>query len=1165
MSFLRAGGDGVYNIPALNASGQLYIRGKKFEDYINELVFEDSFEQAEITELKLLLQYLNTTGLSSEWIIDNNNKNQDLKTLITALQTAVDAVDGKIRYVSSVQGSNTAPKTPSTFNVSIGDREKRQLYLTSGANFISSTNDSTNQAAAANYADNQINIVAQNGMVTSLAHLNRIEGIDKIELTGFGGMGIQSSPNIIIGNKGAQIRIGSEDTPEVGSTNTIITIGKRSVTKNTETQLRGNIKIVDARFDELSTSPALTWTNLIGLIPTSGLPLWVASAILTSVIPNYVYSDLWAMKGTVTKDGDVETITTPKMKGYTVYDSTIDVSILPKVQTFLAKGDISETTLLGNIRQQVFNGEILLRNNNILATNIDWAITDAMDKVNALKLSNNDVEIIAGGGANNSQLRISNTTTGGKIRIRVGSGGLQANAHDALAIYNDQTSSQVLIAGSNVPSGYDTSSKLLVDHQNLTHGIKVTKNTEALVTRVNHNNINTPSLTLQSNWTGAIANTLYLNASNQLMYNGSAVGAGAGGGTSTGGIIFLLRGPATNDMFAGAPPLLTASDTYTGLAQKSFRLQMYNAGQTYHLFTHRGAINKITNPVIKGIWEYVINVAYSSNQAGSIYTDAYFTASETDSPSGSFMLKAYAGADQAGTGFISPGSSTFTAYWFINSYQYQFSFTSVIFSLVTFRGSNCVFRCVLEDNAGTVLYTFPDITRTSTGSGTSITVESLTFTAPSLQTLTHGFLSTATRMRWKFTLVSGTSVGGFSVYYNQSNAASPTNMAFQVPTGSYTTPLSLNINNQKALQFDTTAIKEYELSVPIMEFDLTLFDAPKFDLRFNFIQPSGSTTNHFLQAYFNDGSLSHCHTALNITSQVPRLDEVMARSASTPTSMYFYNGAGIQNVASISDTSGYTYNVKNIVAGVPANGLSVANNGGIVTVSLAASAISGFKPYFYYATMPINVNLTPGFINLPNDTNLIDYDYYITFEINKVYFGKFLYLSFNGSTNHAYNYEAMYYSNQANIDLTSPTYGETNGGAYGRVYQASDNGVMPIFFSPGGGSFYYASLTLVYKMSAVSQSVTTLELMNHPMYRAAGTTKENGGGGTNDSLGDGIGCDYHSIRGRINYMCHRMYLPNNNGSWSPTSIGVSISNNDFIQPMSVKMQINRIAKNTSVL
>jgi hypothetical protein len=566
---IRPGNDGIIDLPGLNVSSVLYIKGKKFEDYITELVIEDQFEQAEITELKLLVQYLDTSGLNSAWLVDNQNKNQELKTAITALQTKLAQIDttaltlpsvltndnrnsvlktrldghdgnlgdlfGKTRYVSSVIGTNTAPKSASDFQVSIADREKRRIYMTTGVNQISMINDSTNQATQGENTDNQIIISAQNGMVQTQGYLNSIRGGDTIEITGSAGMGVQTSPNIKIGNKGAQILIGSEDTPELNQTNTVIKIGKRTITRNTETQLRGNILTTDARFTDLTTSPALTFAQLGALITTTGMPAYISSSILTSVVPNFSYSDLWSQKGVATKDGDVETTTTPKMKGYSVYDSTVDIDILPKVQTFLAKGDISETTLLGSIRQQTFNGEILLRNNNIVATNIDWALTDAMDKVNALKLSNNDVELIAGAGANNSQLRISNTCTNGKMRFRMGSGGLQSNSHDALAIYNDPaaSTSQVLIAGNNVPTNYDTQSKILVDHQFLNNGIKVTKQGEGLITRINHNNINTPSLTLQTNWGGATANSLYLNASNQLMYNGSQVGSGSGGATVT--------------------------------------------------------------------------------------------------------------------------------------------------------------------------------------------------------------------------------------------------------------------------------------------------------------------------------------------------------------------------------------------------------------------------------------------------------------------------------------------------------------------------------------------------------------------------------------------------------------------------------------------------------
>jgi hypothetical protein len=288
---------------------------------------------------------------------------------------------------------------------------------------------------------------------------------------------------------------------------------------------------------------------------------------------------------------------------------------------------------------------------------------------------------------------------------------------------------------------------------------------------------------------------------------------------------------------------------------------------------------------------------------------------------------------------------SFTPYWNINKYQFQFIFTTTQISGITYRGVNCVFRLTLEDDLETVLYTFPTITRTSAGSGQSISVEDLTFTAPSQQTITQGFLFTGKKLRFRFNMISGTSAGGFSVYYSQQSAGGVNNLAFMVPTGSYTTPLSLNNNNIKALDGTNALMREYELTVPIDDFDLTMFEAPNFDLRINFTQPTGSTTGHFIEAFFNDGSLSHCHTALNITSALPRLDQITAAQGGNMTfnSIFFSSGAGIQNVASISDTLGVVYSVKTISGG---SGISVANNGaGLFTISATGG---GGQAYRYY-------------------------------------------------------------------------------------------------------------------------------------------------------------------------------------------------------------------------
>ena len=92
---------GLTYIPAIS-TGELFINNQRFRDIVAELIAEDTLEQGEIDEIKLLLQYLNTSGLSSEWIIDNNNKNQDLKNAITLIQTKLANIDTTALTESSV-------------------------------------------------------------------------------------------------------------------------------------------------------------------------------------------------------------------------------------------------------------------------------------------------------------------------------------------------------------------------------------------------------------------------------------------------------------------------------------------------------------------------------------------------------------------------------------------------------------------------------------------------------------------------------------------------------------------------------------------------------------------------------------------------------------------------------------------------------------------------------------------------------------------------------------------------------------------------------------------------------------------------------------------------------------------------------------------------------
>lgn len=939
---------GVFYKDVISA-GAIYINGRRFIDYIQELISEDQLEQQEIDDIRNLLTYLDTTGLSTNWSINNTNINSVLKSRIDAHDGDISSINGNIttlqtktQYQSSVQGSNTAPKSASDFQVSISDRDKRRIYMTTGINQISMINDSTNQATQGQYNDNQIIISAQNGMVQTQGYLNSIRGGDTIEITGSAGMGVQSSPNIKIGNKGAQILIGSEDTPEVGQTNTVIKIGKRDVTKNTELQLRGNILTTDARFTDLTTSSALTWAQLGALITTTGIPAYIASAILTSVIPNYVFSDFLSMKGNITKDGDIETTTTPKMKGYTVFDSSVGVDIIPKVQTFIAKGDISETTLLGSIRQQTFNGEILLRNNNISPTNIDWALTDAMDKVNALKISNNDCEFVCSAGANNSQLRISNNCTNGKMRFRMGSGGLQSNAHDSLSIYNDPAAgtSQVLIAGNNVPTQYDTTSKLLVDHQFLNNGIKVTKQGEGLITRINHNNINTPSLTLQTNWTGATANSLYLNANNQLFFNGSAVGGGGITGASGSGAIFILNNP-TN--LTNTNSLLSMTTTYTSAPSTFILRNNFNHSTVYPLCQFKSPyIDYNTNVILQGTYEANLYGILLSNQASSIFCKLYHIAERTVGTD--FLIDKttlYSGNNNP-TYYTSMKTKAFI----IPANECNFIINSVVINQLQVApmgmGEPLTLRLTLKNHLGSTIGNAVDINF----NGVSSTTEDKTFNFN--QTLN---ISGTSSVLFQLDIID--SMFGVA-QIRQITSRSQNDINYKM-RGVFKNCIYDGTNDKTTLTANQTQLYSILIPLPANSYDISEFTQySKIQLEPFFIQTgTGSTAGHSFSLYTGDSTLSHFHTSINLSSggaaAIPTLAQIMNNDLVALGAPHFVNATRATQHLDMNSKTIYNaaidgYNIKSLIAG---SSINITGGSGIFTISSSVSSIDR-RTFTYY-------------------------------------------------------------------------------------------------------------------------------------------------------------------------------------------------------------------------
>ena len=298
--------------------------------------------------------------------------------------------------------------------------------------------------------------------------------------------------------------------------------------------MNGNIYTSDARFESLSKSQALTVGALLSIITSSGLPLYI-NIFSALGLSSYVHSDLWGLAGTLVKNGDVATTNDIKVKSYSLYNTDVNfVDLFPVENTFIASGSSSKTLLLGSIKEQVFkNGsDITLRHNNILATNINWALSEANDNVNALCIKGNDGILLHQGASTvGASMKILNSKSG-KIELLIGNAGTQASCLTGLTVDWNSGQPQVICGTKGVlQNAQQNNSKLLVQQSDTAGdvGIEIVKNgispANAPLSRttISDNNVDTHSLSLKTNFTGTTTKALYLDAGDNLRYNGNLV------------------------------------------------------------------------------------------------------------------------------------------------------------------------------------------------------------------------------------------------------------------------------------------------------------------------------------------------------------------------------------------------------------------------------------------------------------------------------------------------------------------------------------------------------------------------------------------------------------------------------------------------------------------
>jgi hypothetical protein len=871
--YFRPNAAGIVDVPALNASSELYIKGKKFEDYIDELVFEDNLDDEEIAEIQAFLARLDTSGLTGNLVITDANKNSVLKT-------AIDGILSKLTYLDT---------TALTQNWVITDSNRNATLKTAIDALVTKTNllDTTALTQAWVITDSNRNATLKTAIDSQAGDISALQTKTQY---------ITSSSNTITINT---------DTINIGQFN--------ALTPSTQTNLRGDIYTNQAYFKSLNTSSIYGWSDFITLINSTNLPAYVASVVISSIL-DFMPSDVVRMAGSVSKSGDIQTTNDVRVQEFKMFNtSVVGVDILSKFLAFMLKGNATITTGLGDIALQTFSGHAFMRNNNISTTAIDWAVTEQRDKCNIVSIQNNDILIHLGAASAGGDIEVINSC-GGDIVFKNGTNGLKSGTTSVMKIkYNNNFLDQIEMGLIDPALNWGTNnSKLFVSQLfNQTNGITVGSPdvfpaTNHKFSHYNSTNANTGALILQDGYAGTTNKAIYTqDAGQKLFYSGQQVFPPLAQNVGGVGLTYLIRNP-TN---ANAPQTLTMSEAYLSQPLRTITLSAYNANQNYLLATSIGSIPKVSNPVISGVMQHDQFLSYTANSGtGQIWDVVSFraTASQNafyDHPTRTDISFNNVLRYNYPTQNTSDATGAFiTGAWIPvcnNSASISFHTVTIPYVALSGTGTNTA-RLTIENAVGATLYTFPVDFPYTSGSATPPV---LVF-GGSLVTLN---ITNTTQIRFRVTNQAATNPS--CIQAGVSGAQGQNGMMYVIHGDAnqvYTTLLFDGVNNKTNLVNNVS--DDYVLTLPITTMDITQLFEPNLQIETYFVQPSGTTSNHSVVLQYNDGFLSHVDSTFSTTTEIPTIQQVLTSG----------NNAGNLNILSLGtiEPSAITgWNVKEITAG----------------------------------------------------------------------------------------------------------------------------------------------------------------------------------------------------------------------------------------------------------
>ena len=952
MSSGRPNNAGIYNFDNLNTQN-LFIKGVPLQTVINELIAGDQFEQAEIDEIKQIILYLNTSGLTTEWVVGNNNINAALKTAIDSINSTVASQGSSIATNTSNISTLTTTVGTHTSNISsltsIVSAHTGELY-SQGSQITANTSAitaNTNAITATNIVvgTNTSNISSQGttiaGHTTQITNINTTLGtlttqtggtntwqdydgaVAPENLTTFTGTKVANiSFAVALGNgnldqnglfiykndsnQNAQIRMETQQAKQMyirGGSSLLLYAGDNG------SVLARNLVRVGAESDHIQIG-TLTDATRFPLI-TIGTDNALGSS--TNMRGRWykptgisIYDGMLRASGIVgPENGLISTTTSPFFSGITVLDPLGNVSLTAAVGSITLSavvGGIIATTTTGAIQYTTGAGAV--------------SITTGSGAV-AITTGAGNVNIASGAG------QINQTTINGNIYIGAGkglagtAGDLQLRSRDKISISPDATTEidktgYIEMAVSDSAPATTTRKLYHTGGELYYSGSKV------------------------SNVKEIVGGTNITVSSSSGTYTINSIGSGA-----KAGLTYIITAPTTvavtSPNFTPATDL-TMSSTYTATVNRTVTLSSYANNTNYQLVSIKGLIPALANSVLEGTYELNQHVNYNGNVAASLYGKMYFFA---NTPASTLLInKTY--TSPAGTGTV---SVIYGAYVPVPANDLVLILTSVTFPQVNVNSGNTTspLVCTVVNQSGTVLYTFPTVSYTTNGNTNDIV-----FT-PSSSPQTITVTSAITSFRFVLTNTSA-----LSPTLSQASAQNVNNASYKIATGSSVKMLLYDgTSNKTALTPNTQAIYALSLPLPSTPFVITDWVTPYIQLDEFFIQPSGSTTGHTCVLQFNDGSLSHLHTSIASVSSTPTLASVLVAGNNAGSTSLDMNSQNISNITTLGATTGNIttvnattvnattlvptnitgWGVKSIVAGT---NVTVANNSGAVTINSTA-------------------------------------------------------------------------------------------------------------------------------------------------------------------------------------------------------------------------------------